>query len=202
MKGTSPAARLRLAAVAAEYVESLGRGVRFRREQLGLSRSDVARKLPGKTNENALYRWEGGKHKPSDDTLEALAAVLKVTHWTQFMDLDPERPDVKANGTPALFSVQEPAAGDTVLIERLEALEQRVTGQLAEHADRVEQMLRRQDELLERIEQGVQAEHRAKQAAEQQAQELRDLLVALGDATQALSGAARATEATPAPPAK
>lgn len=122
MKGTSEAARLRLAAVAAEYVESLGRGLRFRREELGLSRSEVARKLPGKTNENAIYRWEGGQHKPNDSTLEALATVLEVGHWTRFMDLDPHRVDSQPAETPSPFPAQETSPGD--LRGRLDAIEQ------------------------------------------------------------------------------
>lgn len=120
MKGTSEAARLRLASVAAEYVESLGRGMRFQREQLGLSRSEVARKLPGKTNENAIYRWEGGQHKPNDAALEALAKILEVGHWTKFMDLDPLRE--KPADTPDLSTgAVRNGAQDASQLDRIES---------------------------------------------------------------------------------
>lgn len=75
----SPASRRRFELMAAAYLERMGERIRARREELGLSRADVARLMPGKTNENAVYRWEKGLHRPNDDTLEALAEVLKTT---------------------------------------------------------------------------------------------------------------------------
>ena len=74
MPQTSHAQSLRFAAMAAEYLERMGARIRSRREELGMSRSEVARQMPGKTNEQAVYRWENGKNRPHDDTLEALAA--------------------------------------------------------------------------------------------------------------------------------
>ena len=65
--------------MAAEYLERMGARIRDRREELGLSRSEVARQMPGKTTENQIYRWEKGLHRPNDDALEALASVLGVT---------------------------------------------------------------------------------------------------------------------------
>jgi transcriptional regulator with XRE-family HTH domain len=65
--------------MATAYLQRMGERMRDRRLELGLSRSDLARKLPGKTNENSIYRWENGAHRPADDTLEALAAALDTT---------------------------------------------------------------------------------------------------------------------------
>lgn len=64
--------------MAAAYLKRMGERIRERREELGLSRADVARAMPGKTNENAIYRWEKGQHRPNDDALEALAKALDV----------------------------------------------------------------------------------------------------------------------------
>lgn len=87
---TSATARHRFEQMAAEYLSRMGERIRARREELGLSRADVAREMPGKTNENAIYRWELGKHRPHDDALEALAQVLKVS-TTYFMADAPDK---------------------------------------------------------------------------------------------------------------
>ena len=103
MMGTSPAQRLRLQAVAAEFLERMGAQIRARREELQLSRADVAREMPGKVNENQVYRWEKGRHQPNPDTLEALAKVLKCDVAT-FMSPPPtqtETPDLFPDETPA-----------------------------------------------------------------------------------------------------
>lgn len=64
--------------MAAAYLQRMGGRIKQRREALGLSRADVARAMPGKTNDNAIYRWEKGAHRPQPDALEALAGVLNV----------------------------------------------------------------------------------------------------------------------------
>lgn len=64
--------------MAAEHVERIGNRIRERREELGLSRDDLAREMPGKTNGNAIYRWEKGLHEARPDALEALATALDV----------------------------------------------------------------------------------------------------------------------------
>lgn len=76
--------------MAAEHVERIGARIRQRREELGLSRGEVARQMPGKTNENAIYRWEKGLHQANPDALEALAGVLDVNTSYFYVDA-PER---------------------------------------------------------------------------------------------------------------
>lgn len=76
MMGTSRVQRLRLETVAAEFLERMGAQIRARRDELRLSRAEVARRMPGKVNENQVYRWEKGLHQPNPDTLQALAKVL------------------------------------------------------------------------------------------------------------------------------
>lgn len=86
---TSRAQTLTFAAMAAEYLERMGARMRQRREELELSRDEVARRMAGKTNGNAIYRWERGEHRPQDDTLEELAKALEVTVAYFFVD-EPE----------------------------------------------------------------------------------------------------------------
>lgn len=108
MMGTSPAQRLRLQAVAAEYLERMGRRIRERRESLGLSRTDVAREMPGKVGENQVYRWEKGLHQPNPDTLQALAVALKC-EVADFMA--PDAPE-NEGGTPDPFASSAAEGGD------------------------------------------------------------------------------------------
>lgn len=142
MTGTSKISRLRLRLVVAEYLERMGQRIRSRREELGMSRSDVARAMPGKTNENAIYRWEKGLHRPEDDALEALAGVLQVGSPGWFFADDDA---TQRSATP------NPFGGDD-LASQFATLQQVMLGQLAEHAQRVEELLARQSRLLERIE--------------------------------------------------
>lgn len=83
---TSRAQTLTFAAMAAEYLERMGARIRQRREEMELSRDEVARRMAGKTNGNAIYRWEKGEHRPHDDTLEELANVLEVSVSYFFAD--------------------------------------------------------------------------------------------------------------------
>lgn len=122
MMGTSPTARHRFEQMAAAYLQRMGERLRARRDELGLSRSDVARQLPGKTNENAVYRWEKGQHRPNDDTLEALAGVLKTT-VSYFLTDEPEK-----SATPDPFGDSINGVGEELgtrqVTRRLATLEQ------------------------------------------------------------------------------
>lgn len=84
--------------MAAEFLEQMGAQMRGRREALGLSRSEVARRMPGKVSENQVYRWEKGLHQPNPDTLQALADVLECSVATLMSS-----PPVKER-TPEPFS--------------------------------------------------------------------------------------------------
>lgn len=84
MTRTNRVERRRFELVAAEFLERMGNRMRERRDQLGLSRAEVARRMPGKVNENQIYRWEKGLHQPNSDTLQALANVLDCD-VSQFM---------------------------------------------------------------------------------------------------------------------
>lgn len=124
--------------MAAEYLERMGARIRERRLELGLSRSDVARDMPGKTNENAIYRWEKGLHRPQDDALEALATVLKVAGPEYF--LVEEAADTGA--APDLLGALVPKDARDRL--ELAAVLQRLE-------ERVEELHAKVDELAERL---------------------------------------------------
>lgn len=143
--GNSSTSRLRLQLVAAEYLERMGARMRSRREELRMTRGDVARAMPGRTNENAIYRWEKGQHRPEDDALEALARVLQVSGAGWFFAEDTKKAD-----TPSPFP--EPAV-EGELAEILEAIraqlteQTRVLDEIKAHAANVETMLVEQREL-------------------------------------------------------
>ncbi len=75
---TSNVQALRLQLMAVEHLERIGNRMRTRREELHLTRREVAERVGGKTNENSIYRWEKAKHAPEADTLERIATALEV----------------------------------------------------------------------------------------------------------------------------
>ena len=99
--------------MAAEYLQRMGERMAERRKELGLTQEQVARQLPGETSGAHVSRWERGLHRPSDDTLEALAKVLKVD-VAYFL----AAPAAKLNGTPDPFAE---SAGLTARVEELHA---------------------------------------------------------------------------------
>jgi transcriptional regulator with XRE-family HTH domain len=123
MTQTGASERLRLQLMAAEHVERIGQRIRERREELGLSRDDLARKMPGKTNGNAIYRWERGRHEARPDALEALADALEVPVAYFFVD----EPDKAVTPDPFARNGNS-APGDTdELRAQLDRIEQRQT---------------------------------------------------------------------------
>lgn len=66
--------------MAAEHVARIGARIRYRREELEMTQSGLARQLPGTVDGNQVSRWERGLHKPSDETLELIAGILGVDY--------------------------------------------------------------------------------------------------------------------------
>lgn len=134
MMGTSDAQRLRFALVAAEFLERMGTRLRERRDELGLSRAEVARRMPGKVNENQVYRWENGKHQPNPDTLEALAKILErdVSYFLTPAndetenDASEQPPDLMAELSPRRLN--ERLAGIEERLDRLQAVLEALAG--------------------------------------------------------------------------
>lgn len=153
MTETSEVARLRFALMAAEYVERIGKRIRERRDELGLSRAEVARLMPGKTNENAIYRWEKGRHRANDDALEALAEVLEVD-VSYFLE-----PNGETDETPDLMgAVSADSNGDletrVARVEtKLDQLIELVTMLAPDQTELEEEVVRLAEEEAERTEQ-------------------------------------------------
>lgn len=139
MMGTSVVARRRFELMAAEYLERIGQRIRERRDELGLSRADVAREMPGKTNENQVYRWERGLHRPHDDALEALARVLKVDSPAYFLAPAPDKTE-----TPDVLQALDGGSQ----LDRIE----RMLREAEKERHQVMDLLARQDDVLARIE--------------------------------------------------
>lgn len=78
----------RYALVAALYKEELGRQIKRRREDLGLTQTDLAELIPVKESQT-ISRWERGERAPND--LEALARALQTTAAEMLAELSPVR---------------------------------------------------------------------------------------------------------------
>lgn len=62
--------------MAAEHVERMGARIRELREKAGLTQKELAELIPGKTDSTQVSKWERGKNRPLDDTLEHIARAL------------------------------------------------------------------------------------------------------------------------------
>lgn len=111
---TDRLAARRFALVAAEFVQNMGQRIADRRKELGLTQLELALALPGKVGADQISRWERGIHKPEDDTLEEIAAILKVP-VVHFLAGEPDKAE-----TPTPF------AGQDALADRLDAIEARL----------------------------------------------------------------------------
>lgn len=61
-------------------MESFGQRVRRRREQLGMSQDELAKKIDVKSGKQTISRWEQDKSEPSLSDVRKLAAALDVTY--------------------------------------------------------------------------------------------------------------------------
>jgi transcriptional regulator with XRE-family HTH domain len=122
-----------------EFLQQMGARIRQRRRMLHLSQEEVARRMPGVINGQRISLWERGLHRPQDENLEALAEVLEVSvGWLQWG--------------------REPAVEEEpVWVSRLEDRLAQAASERDTRATTIEELLRRQSEILERIEAIVQA---------------------------------------------
>lgn len=130
--------------MAAAYLERMGTRIRARREELGLSRGELARSMPGKVNENQIYRWEKGLHRPQDGALEALAVALKVPDASYFLAPSPEDGAGDLLGTMGGTGREQL---EVVLTKRVERMEELIAHQ--------NENLARQSEILEELREAV-----------------------------------------------
>jgi transcriptional regulator with XRE-family HTH domain len=127
---TDRLAARRFELMAAEYVQRMGQRLKARRLELGLSQGQVARRLPGTVDANQVSRWERGIHRPEDETLDQLAAILEKP-VAYFMIAEPDKAE-----TPDPF--QSPSEPTLARMEQ----------QLTEHAARVEDLIAAQNALI------------------------------------------------------
>lgn len=195
MPTTDRLSALRLQLVATEISTRVGKNIRRRREELGLNQRQLADRIVDQNPEKnaavsnqTVSNWERGVNEPGGYYKSALAAALEVD-VSYFVRDEPKSP------TPDL---SKPANGADALADRLDAIQQQVTDQLAEHAAKVQEMLARQDAILARIEANIAAE----KIAIAEAEETRTrLLEAAEVASRIYEDAARRLEAAPGTPA-
>lgn len=132
------AARLRLALRMAKEAENIGQRMRELREGQHMTQRELADQLPGKTEGKDISRWENGKHRPSPDTLSAIADALGTTVADLHAGPESERPD--KGPTPDPFAAATRSNGDQPAVlaeiaaaeERAEARHAQLLGELAE----------------------------------------------------------------------
>lgn len=102
----------------AREAENIGARMKELREGLGLTQRELAEKLPGKTEGKDISRWENGKHRPSPDTLAAIADALGTT--LQDLHAGPLAGRKDKGPTPDPFAVSQsgPAGADPAARER------------------------------------------------------------------------------------
>lgn len=112
MPFSKPSEVARLALMAVQYREQVGEALRARRQQLGLTQSQVADRVEtylrkrGKRDEGKPFdaqnisRWERGKNLGTTDNLEAVAAALETTVAAIMatIEREPKRPALPVNG--------------------------------------------------------------------------------------------------------
>lgn len=116
----------------AEEAELFGKRLQLRRKELRLSQRELAERLPGKTEGKDISRYENGHHVPGPDTRAALAAALEMPLSQFYEPIE----DVERKPTPDPFAASP--------ISELSAA-------VSELAQRVEQLLAGQTELLSEI---------------------------------------------------
>lgn len=166
--------RRKFALMAAEHVRALGERIRLRREELGMTQDEVARKMQGSVDGQRVSKWERGENRPRDESLEDLARVLKTSATTLLA------PAPNGNETPDPF----PPAVEPALTEILAA----ITAQLAERT-----------KVLERIEQALSRDQQARAELDESAERLQ---AAVADASRALRVETPSPAATPERQAK
>lgn len=107
--------------MAAAVSEGIGRRIRERREELGLTQLGLANALPGSVGSDQVSRWERGIHKPRDEQLEQIAEVLEV-EFGYFMSDGPSR-SVGKNNVVELSRLDRLEAQQAQILEALERIE-------------------------------------------------------------------------------
>lgn len=177
MPMTDRLAALRLQLVATEMSLRIGNRIRQRREELGIkTQRELADLIPiSSVTNQTINKWEKGAHEPGPQYKALLAKALQVD-VAYFIADEPQGPTPDLSRLPA----------DQGLADRLDRIEQRIQRLIEEQDER----LRRQDEVLARIEAAITRESRVRDEAQAATEAL---LAAVGVANQALLAGSRDT---------
>lgn len=102
--------------MAAESTARIGERIRSLREERGMTQAALARALPGVVEASAVSRWERGKVRPRDETLEKIADTLGVD-FAYFLAPEPEHAE-----TPALLDQLSEGAALQRIERKLDAV--------------------------------------------------------------------------------
>ena len=81
--------RRRFELVVAEQTMLIGRRIAEARAAADLTQTELAAKIPGKSDGTQVSKWERGMHRPGDDTLEHIASALdRDVAWFLLPDRD------------------------------------------------------------------------------------------------------------------
>lgn len=145
MPTTNRLAALRLQLVATEMSLRVGKRIRQRRLELGIrTQRELADKIPSDSVTNqTINKWETGANEPGPRYKTMLAEALHVD-VAYFIAEDPKGETPDLFGTPAV---------EGALADRLDAIDAAIEAlrhERAQEADRVRELLKAQDALLER----------------------------------------------------
>lgn len=115
----------------AKEAENIGGRIKELREEQRMTQRELADQLPGKTEGKDISRWENGKHRPSPDTLSAIADALGTTVADLHAGPIGTRPD--KGPTPDPFAAATKSNGDqAAVLSEIAAAEERAEARHAE----------------------------------------------------------------------
>lgn len=94
----------------AREAENIGARIKELREERHLTQRELADQLPGKTEGKDISRWENGKHRPTPDTLSAIADALGTNVADLHAGPVADRPE--RGPTPDPFAAATKSNGD------------------------------------------------------------------------------------------
>ena len=79
----------------------------------------MARRMPGVSTGNDVYRWEAGKHLPRADTLEAIAALFEIEVADLYAGPVPDEPPQRPTPEEADAAFKPEARSESELVEQI-----------------------------------------------------------------------------------
>lgn len=132
--------------MASQMAALIGSRIKEAREAKGLSQKQLGNLLPGIVGGDQVSKWERGAHRPHDDTLDALAAILDVD-MAYFMASAAagDTPDLAVSGESQLDRIERAVTENTARLETIEGLLRELATEelLASLAQRLDQQASR-----------------------------------------------------------